>query len=96
MSPNYPENKATPTLREMSTQEAALYRCKGLKEGGIPLIAELSAIAGPELGLLPAMTVDKEGIWITREEDGQRFRHTYSSLQAIGRRNGSWTLLLVS
>jgi len=38
--------------------------------GSIPFSAKLSAIAGPELGMFPAMTVDKEGIFITREDDG--------------------------
>jgi putative nucleotidyltransferase with HDIG domain len=50
--------------------ELAEYRKNLENMGSIPLRAELSAIAAPELGIFPAMTADKEGILITREEDG--------------------------
>ena len=77
MSPNYPENKATPKLRVMTKEEATLYCFKGFKDGSMPLRTELSAIAVPELGLFPMMTVDGEGIWITREDAARWTVTTY-------------------
>ncbi len=50
--------------------EPAKYHQNLENMGSIPFSAELSAIAAPELGMFPVMTVDKEGIWITRKDDG--------------------------
>jgi len=77
VNPNYPENKAAPTRRAMTKGEATFYYFKGFNEGSVSLRTELSAIAAPELGLLPTLTVDEEGIWITREDGGGYTVKTY-------------------
>ena len=61
----------------MTKQEATLYCFKAFKDGSMPLTMELSATVAPELGLLPMMTVDGEGIWITREDAARWTVTTY-------------------
>ncbi|MGO8814417.1 MAG: hypothetical protein ACLQVG_07070 [Terriglobia bacterium] len=72
--PFYMEAVMARTARARGTNrleaEIVEYRQNLDNMGSIPSSAELSAIAAPELGMFPAMAVDDEGIWITREDDG--------------------------